>query len=443
MPPELRPYQIDCVGRLRGSYAQHHRAPLLALATGGGKTIIFSAVTHGARAKGKRVGVVVHRRELVRQACNKLTWADVPHGVIAAGFDPAPGQLVQVGNVQTMLRRDLPPFDLIVLDEAQHARAETWRKLLALYPNAKLLGVTATPARLDGKGLGIAAGGPFDALILGPPVVDLIRDGYLAPVRVFVPARRLDFRRVRVVGGDYVTNDLAEIVNTSAITGDAVRDYQLRADHQPAIAFCVTVRHAEHVAEAFRVAGYRAACVHGGTPTAERDALIGGLGTGAIEVLTNCSLVDEGLDVPTVGAVILLRPTKSLVLHRQQIGRGMRPAAGKAALIVNDHVGNCLVHGLPTTEPLWSLAGVTKREAPVEVCAETGEVRPRRSIPAAVPGDLAELTPGRLIRARSMSYRTMLHSQLTEAELRAFATARGYKRGWVLHRLREQREQHG
>lgn len=457
MPPELRPYQVDCVERLRRSYARGRRAPLLALATGGGKTIIFAYVTAGARAKGRRVLIPVHRRELVRQTCAKLTWAGVPHGVIAAGFEPSPDEPVQVGSVQTLIRRDLPMFDLVVPDEAHHCRAESWRSLLARFPDAKLLGVTATPARLDGKGLGSAAGGPFDDLILGPPVADLIRDGYLSPVRVFVPERRLDLRQVRVVGGDYVANELADLVNTSAITGDAVRDYRLRADHQPAIAFCVTVEHATQVAEAFRAGGYRAACVHGDTPTDERDALIAGLGTGAIEVLTNCALIDEGLDVPAVGAVILLRPTKSLVLHRQQIGRGMRPAEGKAALIVNDHVGNTLVHGLPTTEPAWSLDGVPKAtgEAPCWTCPECGAVNPhsarvcecgyelpapvRRPLPAAEPGELVELTAERLARVRRMTWGEMLRSRLSEAELRAFASARGYKRGWVQHRLREQR----
>lgn len=457
--PELRPYQTACVTGVRNSYAQGRRAPLLALATAGGKTVIFAAVTHGARAKGKRVGVIVHRRELVRQACAKLTWTGVPHGVIAAGFDPNPDELVQVGSVQTMIRRRaLPPFDLMVFDEAHHCRAESWRKLIAQFPDAKILGVTATPQRSDGRGLGVDAGGPFDDLILGPPVADLIAGGYLSPVRVFVPARKLDLRHVRVVAGDYAANELEGVVNTREISGDAVRDYQLRADHQPAIAFCVTVKHAAEVAEAFCAAGYRAACVHGGTPTDERDALIAGLGTGEVEVLTNCALIDEGLDVPMVSAVILLRPTKSLVLHRQQIGRGMRPAEGKAELIVNDHVGNCLVHGLPTTEPAWSLDGVPKPEgeAPVWTCPECGEAHPlsvrvcecgyelpapmgRRAL-VVTPGDLAELTAERLARVRLMTWREMQRSNLSEAELREFALARGYKLGWVHYRLREQQE---
>jgi DNA repair protein RadD len=459
MPPCLRPYQEDCIARLRQSYGSGHRAPLLALPTGGGKTLIFAHVTAGARAKARRVLIAVHRRELIHQASAKLDWAGVPHGTIAAGFDPNPTELVQLASVQTLARREdhrTRPFDLLVFGEAHHSRAETWQKLLAAQPAAKRLGVTATPARLDGKGLGIAAGGCFDDLVIGPSTATLIRDGYLCPVRCFAPAKRLDLTGVRVVAGDYVREELAFVVNTGAITADCIAEYRQRADHQPCLVFCCTVAHAVAVAAAFGAAGYRSHCVDGETPKAERDALITGLATGHVEVLTSCALIDEGLDVPAVGCVILLRPTKSLVLHRQQIGRGMRVAEAKAALIVLDHVGNVITHGLPETEPRWSLAGVEKKpgDAPVWTCPDCGAVNPigrricacgyekptptPRDLPDAIPGELAELTPERLARARRMSYGTMMRTRLSEAELRAFARARGYKRGWVLHRLREQ-----
>lgn len=448
--PVLRRYQEACISALRGSYATGYRAPLLVLPTGGGKTVIFAHIVEGANRKQRRALVVVHRRELIRQASAKLDWAGVPHGIIAAGFPPNLDEPVQVGSIQTLARRlpALPPFDLIVLDEAHHARAETWRALINAQPQAKLLGVTATPARLDGKGLGVGAGGCFDDLVLGPTAAELIDGGFLCRVRCFAPAQRLDLRSVRIVGGDYVREDLASVMNTASITGDAVEQYRRHADHAPALAFCTTIAHAESVADAFRDAGYRAARVDGQTPKIERDALIAGLGSpDGIEVLTSCSLIDEGLDVPAVGAVILLRPTKSLVLHRQQIGRGMRPAEGKAALIVNDHVGNVLVHGLPESEPAWSLAGVEKppRDAPVWACPQCGVINPtairvcdcgyslpmppqRRLVPRYAPGDLAELTPDRLAAVRRMSYRAIVTSRLSEAELREFDAARSSRK---------------
>jgi DNA repair protein RadD len=456
-PPTLRRYQQGIIAAVRRSYTDGKRAPLAALATAAGKTVIFAAMIADERRAGRSSLVAVHRRELVIQASEKLYWAGVPHGIIAAGLDIRPNEPVQVGSVQTLARRlhNIGQFDLLVIDEAHHARAEQWYALIQSQRDALLLGVTATPARLDGKGLGINAGGPFDDLILGPSTRELIDAGYLSPCRCFVPERRPDLHNVRVQAGDYVVSDLAEAVDRPTITGDAVRDYRLRADGEPAIAFCATVAHAEHVATSFRAAGYRAQCVHGGTPKDERDAAIAGLGTGAVEVLTSCDLISEGLDVPAVGAVILLRPTKSLVLHRQQIGRGMRVADGKDRLIVNDHVGNVLVHGLPDVEPAWTLDGVTKRpgEAPVWTCPECGAVNPlsvrvceecgyelpppRRS-PEATDGRLVELTADRQYELLRMRYREILNTRLSREELQLIADAHGYKPGWVWHRLREQ-----
>ena len=267
-------------------------------------------------------------------------------------------------------------------------------------------------------------------------------------------------RGVRTRAADYVATHAVGIVDTATITSDAVEQYQLRADHQPAIAFCITVAHAEHVAGAFRDAGYRAACVHGATPIVERDALVAGLSDGRLEVLTSCDLISEGLDVPAVGCVILLRPTKSLTLHRQQIGHGMRTAPGKTALIVLDHVGNVITHGLPETDAAWSLAGVEQRQgnAPVwrcdgcgaanpnavGMCQACGATRPfaiggRRHEIATAAGDLAEITWEWLHGISRLPYRAIVNSRFTEAELRVYALAHGYRRGWVYHRLCEQR----
>jgi superfamily II DNA or RNA helicase len=245
----LRPYQADCVTALRNSYATGHSAPLLALATGGGKTHIFSTVTAGAAAKGRRVLVVAHRRELIRQASEKLTAVGVPHGIICAGFDADADAAVQVVSIRMLARRPdaITEADLIVLDEAHHCRAGQWRALLAAHPEAKLLGVTATPARLDGKGLGVEAGGCFDDLVIGPSVAQLVSQGYLSPTRIFAPPERLDLSDVRVRGGDYVIADLERAVGSGRIIGDCIAQYRQHANHQPAIAFCVSVAHAESV----------------------------------------------------------------------------------------------------------------------------------------------------------------------------------------------------
>ena len=461
-PLVLRPYQSTAVAALRQAYAAWYRAPLLQLPTGGGKTVIFAEIICCAHSKGHRVLVLVHRRELIHQACDKLDWAGVSYGVIAPGFATKPAELVQVGSVQTVRRRlaSLPEFDFIVLDEAHHIRAKTWIKVIQSQPQAKLLGVTATPARLDGRGLGERADGIFDVLICGPTVRQLIDDGYLSPIRVFVPQRRLDLSGVKVRAGDYIPSELADRIDQPVIAGDAIEQYRRLADHQPAIAFCATVAHAKHVAIAFDKAGYRSAYVHGGLKRKVRDQLIAGLGTGEIEVLTSCDLISEGLDVPTVGAVILLRPTKSLAIHLQQIGRGMRPAPGKSALIVLDHVSNTLKHGLPDLDRVWTLDGIEKNKgnAPVKVYPECGavcalnapecdtcghqfdECDGRREAPIEIPDELDEITAERLAAIRSMPYRLIVNSRLSERELQEYARHRGYKPGWVWYRLREQAE---
>ena len=451
--PRLYYFQLRCVGALMRAFGEH-RAPILQAATGAGKTVILAEIVR--RAAGQRVLVLAHRRELVRQTSKKLTNAGVAHGIIAPGFEPTPAAPVQVASVQTVVRRldKLADFDLIVIDEAHHAVAATYRAVVARLSDAKLLGLTATPARLDGRGLGVEHGGLFDAIVCGPPIAELIEDGYLTPVRCFSPTHVINTTKLRIKLGDYDPSMLAAAADRTVITGDAVKEYRRHADHQPAMAFSVSVKHAQHVAAAFREEGYRAECVHGGLPTSERDRLIAGLGTGDIEILASCEILGEGLDVPAVGAVILLRPTMSLTVHLQQIGRGLRPAPGKRELVVLDHAGNVARHGLPDHDRVWTLDGVEERRpgetrvktcpgcrlivaAATRVCPCCGHVfwvdrRVERT------GTLTEIrSDAALLR---LTYEQIMRLRLSEAQLRLIAEARGYRPGWVWHRLQEQRQ---
>jgi DNA repair protein RadD len=457
-PIDLRDYQVDCIIRLRHCYTSGHRAPLLCLPTAGGKTVVFAAISYSARRKGKKILVCVHRRELLKQAVAKLAWAGLTCGVITPDEAPDYDQRVQVGSIQTLVRRldKLPEFDLLIFDEAHHCRAAQWEKLIAAQPKAFLLGVTATPARLDGKGLGRAAGGCFDALVIGPEVKELTNQGFLSPAHCFVPAQRLNLRGLKTVAGDYARSGLEQLVDAKII-GDAVANYRKHADHQPSIAYCISIKHAAATAQAFRDEGYRSVALSGKTSISKRDAAIAGLADGSVEVLCSCDLISEGLDVPVLGAVILLRPTKSLVLHKQQVGRGLRPSPGKV-LVVLDHVSNCLMHGLPDSVVPWSMNGVEKKNpAPtwrspgcgclntmdVWECVECGAERPGgkpgnlRTVTTAV-GELMELTPEMVAQLQSTNYYSYLAQTRTEAELKAFATARNYHPAWVHHRLREQ-----
>jgi len=455
----LRPYQSDAVERVREALRSGCRAPLLVAPTGAGKTVIFSFVAAGAASKGKRVLILCHRKELIRQASRKLYDAGVEHGIIAPGFTPT-RDLVQVASVQTLARRIAKarePFDLIVVDEAHHAVAGQWATVAAAYPGALMLGVTATPERLDGRGLGIAAGGCFDALVMGPTVAELVAGGFLTPTRIFAPAEAPDLSGVRIKGGDYDAHALSDAMAAPKLVGDAVDHYRRHAAGLPAILFSPSVAHAETMAEAFRAAGFRAVAASGQSAAADRDAAIAGLATGAVQVLCSCDLISEGLDVPAVGAVILLRPTKSLGLYLQQVGRGLRPAPGKTHLLILDHAGNTLRHGPPEMAREWSLEGRPKKKKadddapparqcpecfavfePAPRCPECGFVFPVKSREIEhVDGQLSDVTDTLTARfGKHIPLSKVLHGA-SDAELALIAKARGYAKGWVWHMRRQ------
>lgn len=446
MTPEvqLRDYQLHDVEGIRTSYRTGHRASVYVSPTGSGKTRVAAAVISGAHAKGNRTLLVAHRRELITQAAAKLIEIGITPGIICAGFATDLQRPVQVGSIQTLISRlgTMPAFDLLIFDEAHHCVSPSYSALIGSQPQAKILGLTATPARLDGKGLGVEDGGPFDDIVVGASIKELVRDGHLSPSRLFIAAKQADLKRVHTRKGDYVPDELVHALREAKIVGDAVEQYRLHADHLPTLAYCVNVEHATEVAAQFRDAGYRAACVHGGTPKRERDALIAGLASGDIEVLSSCDLISEGLDVPNVGCVILLRPTKSLVLHMQQCGRGMRPAPGKSELIILDHASNSRRHGPIEMERRWSSSGVEKK--PYYGGGEgdgdserAGQGPPPRSW-SNQPGTLVEVSPGRTELIRRMPYRQFVSGLWSEPELKIYAKAHGYKPGWVWHRLQDQ-----
>lgn len=435
----LRDYQERDIARLREAFTRHHRV-VYVLPTGGGKTVLFSFMARKSAELGKRVMILVHRRELIHQTCAKLA---APHGVIAAGFTPDYHESIQVVSVQTAVRRKdvCSGFSFIVVDECHHTTASTYQAVLALNPDAHVLGVTATPARMDGHGLDSL----FDVLVEGPDVKTLTESGHLAPAVVYAPSL-IDVSGCRTRMGDYAHGDLADAADKPTITGDALEQYRKFADRAPSIAFCVSVEHAHHVAAAFRAAGYRACAVDGGMNQAERDRVIAALGRGEVEVLTSCDLISEGVDVPVVKCGILLRPTKSLTLAMQQIGRILRPAPGKDRAVILDHAGNCLRHGLPTTERQWTLQGFHKQRKkddeeirvrrcpvcfavhePAKQCPYCGHVyqpKPRRV--KTVNGELLELTEEEMKERK-----TELAKARTLDALREIGRMRGYKPGWA------------
>jgi DNA repair protein RadD len=361
----LRDYQSELVGNIRASYQGGRRSPLVVLPTGGGKTFTFAYMSKGAAELGNRVLILVHRRELMLQASRSLSALGVQHGLIAPGFKGERDQ-VAVASIQTLDRRIKKTpvdFDFVIIDESHHASAGTWARVLSHFPRAKLCGFTATPIRLDGRGLGVSQGGIFDDLICGPSIGDLIEEGHLVPPVVYAYPHEIDLGGVRKQGGDFAARELAGRVDRPTITGCAVDHYTRLSPGEPAIAFCASLDHAAHVSAQFRTRGYTSEVIHGALPDHERQEMIGGLASGRIQVLTSVDLISEGTDVPSVSVGILLRPTASLGLYLQQVGRILRPSPGKVRGLVLDHVGNCLRHGLPDEDREWTLNGARRRQS--------------------------------------------------------------------------------
>lgn len=478
-PVTLRGYQVAAVEAIRELFRDVKRV-LYVLPTGGGKTVTFSYIVRQCRQKGRRVVVVAHRIEIVRQISRALTRQGVAHGIIAPGYAPT-DDAVQVAMVQTLVNRldTLPEPDLLVIDEAHHTVAGSWQTVTAAWRNALQLGVTATPERLDGRGLGVA----FDEIVLGPSARALIDMGSLADFTYLAPPNEtLDLSGVHTRGGDYAADELAQALERSTIVGDAVQHYAEHLGGKPAIAFCISVAHAEHVAERFRAAGWRAASIDGGMGKLERDGILADLEHGRLDVLTSCDLVSEGFDVPAVQGALLLRPTKSLALFLQQVGRALRPKADGSKAVILDHVGNCHRHGLPDWDREWTLHGKIKRDknpavTVCELCFKTMPAELPRSAGFACGGvgsfpcpymeekktkprppleevdgqlvDVKAAMPGNPLRpdwAEGLNLREAVGRdwfRLLELaggdldRLKELAKARNYKRGWAQHRAHE------
>lgn len=443
---QLRWYQQLAVSDLRLAMRTNQSA-LLVMPTGAGKTVVFTEIAQLAKAKGKKVLVLVHRRELVRQASDKLTNAGVSHGIISAGFLPTEST-VQVASVQTLVRRlnkltETP--DLIIIDEAHHAVAGSWGKVISNFPEAKLVGVTATPARLDGRGLG----SHFSTLVQGPSVAQLAGSGFLSPHKVFAPPIKADLSNVKTRAGDYAKDQLSNAMDRPSIIGDAVSHYRRLADGLPAIAFCCSIKHATSVCESFAAGGYRARLVTGDMPMDERDDAISGLADGRTQVLCSVDVVSEGTDVPAVSCAILLRPTMSEALYLQQVGRILRPQPGKIAIVL-DHVGSTVRHGFVDDVRDWSLDAKAKRKRTDEpapsvrqcpkcfaafkpqpacpCCGHEFPIKPKRQLTQR-EGELKEMRRQDAIERREK--RKEQGRARTLPELLALAKQKGYKPGWA------------
>ena len=407
----LRPYQADLFHSLRASLRTHDRV-LGVLPTGGGKTRIFTEIAKAARARGKVVQVLVHRRELVEQTPDD-----------------------SVTTIQSWVPAG---EDLVIVDEAHHACARTWKEKLLQCP--KVLGFTATPERLDGGGLDVV----FDDMVIGASAEELLSWGYLSSYKIFCPPGQATTKDIRKTAGDYNRKALSEACSEDRIVAAAVKNWKLFAGGRQTIGFCVSVAHMEEVAHRFKTAGVKVRCIDGKMPKLKRDQAVSDFKQGACKILLSVDLISEGFDVPNCDCVLLMRPTQSLGLHLQQVGRALRPSNQHAVIL--DCAGNSAIHGTPEQPRSWSLQGRTKErkglvaDLPVRVCPQCyGVHRPtlrvcpycqfRHPLDSRIPAE-ADIILQEMEQKRKEMKRAVGRARSVE-DLEKIAQERGYKRGWV------------
>ena len=317
----LRDYQVRAIAAAKASAAN----PLLVLATGLGKTTIFCELVREHVEAGGKALVIAHRKELLDQAMDRITEQT---GLLATR---GKGSSIVVESIQTLANRvraqkHTPDVSLVILDEAHHAAAESYKTVFEHYKAARWIGVTATPDRQDALGL------PFEK-VFSYAIEDAVKDGWLVPMRYrLYKVNPPNSGKIRIAAGDFVLSDLASALDNS---NEKILEVVSReAKGKRCIAFFPTVESAQHFAKEFCKAGFSADIVHGGTKKEDRDRIIGSYRAGLIDILCNCAVLTEGFDAPETDMVIMARPTKSESLYRQCIGRGSRLAPGKTDCIV-------------------------------------------------------------------------------------------------------------
>ena len=442
----LYPDQQADFQRLRAAYLEH-RHVLFVAPTGYGKTVMACAITAGAAEKQTRTCFIVHRKELIAQTTRAFTLCGIPHGIISPDY-PATRAPIQIASVFTLARRKGHEFDLLIWDECHHRVANAWSTVAAKFADARSLGLTATPARLDGRGLGDS----FEHMVLTAPMRQLISMNRLSPYDYWAP-EVADLSGLWSRGGaDYSQEALERAMADRRITGNVIGHYRRICDGAPFLCQCVSVAHAQQVAEDFRAAGYPVAALWGAMDPVERTRTVAELG-GRLVGLTFVDLISEGFDVPGVTCIISLRKTKSLTLYLQVMGRGLRYVPGKRAQLI-DCVGNTVLHAVPDTPRDWVLEkdrgvrtdpddpdtpAIRRCErcyavhewAPVcPYCGHVYEVAVQKP-PVVKRGELIRLTEEQIKELEAHAKRT---GRL--ADWHEVAKQRGHKPGWAYHQAR-------
>lgn len=460
---KLRPYQERAIANVRDSFKKGNKRTILQLATAGGKTVLASTIIKNAVDKGNKVAVFVPRRELAYQFHSTLARVGVDAGIVMAGVDRKIAN-VQVASFDTFeswaIKKEkmlAPEADLVIIDEAHVYLDKQIRIVGEVYKDSYVIGLTATPARESGTGLGSF----YQDMVLGVSIKELTEQGFLAPVRYYAPPNNLDLSKLKLNrSGDYQDKALEELMDDNQLIGDIVENWARIAGDRQTVVFCSGIKHSVHVCEQFNRFGIKAEHLDGKTDPEERKRILARVASGETQVLTNVFVATYGLDIPSLSCAVMARPTKNLALYLQMVGRVMRLHEGKEDAIVIDHAGVVKENGMVADEQYWSLdtkekikdrkerKQKEKKEKKDITCSNCGFVyKAERICPYCgtewelwgeeVPyyeADLVEIgeDPKKNNREASWGYKADFASAL-----RMFGIIKGYKDGWWKHKYKE------
>ncbi|MCK5617305.1 DEAD/DEAH box helicase [Candidatus Pacearchaeota archaeon] len=349
---QLRNYQKRAVDKLRNSYRQGNRRVVLVSPTGSGKTVIASHIIElSYLIKNRHVLFIAHRKEIIDQTSKKLDEIGLPHGIIMSDHPRHdPTKNVQVASIQTLIRRELPPADLIIIDECHRTLSNSYIRTLGKYGNTPVLGLTATPWRTDGRGLGRF----YHDMVIVAQVKELVNRGFLVNPDIYAPYNP-DLTGVHIRAGDFVEDEVSKIMDKNHLIGNIVNHWKNYANNKCTVVFACSVQHSKNITKRFQEAGVSAEHIDHTTTKEYRDYLLESLATKKLDVLCNVGILTEGWNLPQLECLILARPTASSCLYLQMVGRVMRPTDTKKTAMVLDHAGNVYRHGKPSERRRFDL----------------------------------------------------------------------------------------
>lgn len=437
-----------------------HKSVLLYMAPGGGKTVVAAYMAKGVQDKGKRAIFACHRDAILNQTAKTFDQFGIDYGFIASGY-PESDKSVYVASIDT-LRKRVTETDMLVVDEAHGSGAKTWNDIIQHYRDAGayIIGLSGSPCRLDGKPLRAA----FDCMVMGPQPRWLIDNKYLSEYKAYA-AKRYDLSVLHTRDGDYLQAELDERFNRPSIIGDAVDTWRQYANGLRTVAYAFSIKHSHAVVEAFNAAGVLAAHMDGNTPKKEQRRIIESFADGEIKVLSSVEILTTGFDLSAqvgrdvpIEAVSLLRPTQSLALAVQMMGRGLRYKPYPAVIL--DHAGVIATHGLPCQDREWSLDGHAPNKKPAGgviatcICQECFAVfRPSYACPYCsaireIDGRKIDIKEGELAEVDILAARQAVVDAQAEADRKAdrrkqgmsrtldemadIAASKGYAVGWLM-----------